>query len=278
MFNPDYNSTLHSNNIFIISPLNKSVLTKIRTFYEKHVEKCRDKNGKLPVKIKKNGLSFHVARPAKDWNNDIEWISASSLKTFEKFEEFFRALKLDKKITKHIPSCHKARLISGQFFSRSAVTSSRFHEDWPSLEAGGEIEGKYIMTFIAPVQEMDKISKCSLVYRSYDKGKYESVLPHDKEAKHWKQEVEKRDVKNLKYSFGSGVLFGTQFRHASQLCAHDKTLVFLSLITATDINEYSNLIATPSIYNTIAKQELDISGFKNLKGQWTKKSRKKYTK
>ena len=86
------------------------------------------------------------AEAPPDWNSDILWLSPNDERTFEMFEQGYRALDLGRHVAQYIDSDVGLTLYMGQLVTRRRCEKATFHVDWKK----GNNDA---FTFLAPLDD-----------------------------------------------------------------------------------------------------------------------------
>jgi hypothetical protein len=161
--------------------------------------------------------NFSCITPSKEWNSDIEWISAADEPTFALFQSAFDRLAIADRAAPYLDVASAVRLYAGFLVVRSRCTDAHFHVDWS--ETNNEA-----FTFMTPVS--GDASGFGLLYKRLDGG-----------------------VGEYRYKTGEGIAFGDKFEHSTKPGQSERPVVLLCFVYGTDKMEY-----WPKINRTVGTQ------------------------
>ena len=153
----------------------------------------------LKDEINKN--DYFVARPK--WNSDIQWISNNSFRSYRVFYECFKSLQLNEIFKKFIDHEKEIILYSGFFVVRSSCKDFNFHVDWDNQCQNNAF------TLISPIIHPE--NGVNFIYK-------------DTEGKNRK----------YKYEIGKAIVFGSDFKHSTDIGSSSSPSVLLSMTFGTD--------------------------------------------
>jgi hypothetical protein len=160
---------------------------------------------------------FSRISPSKEWNSDIEWISAADERSFEVFQSAFDRLGIAAHAAPYLDIEVAVRLYAGFLVVRSRCSEAHFHVDWS--ETNNEA-----FTFMTPVT--GNSSDFGLLYKRLDEA-----------------------VGEYPYTIGEGIAFGDKFQHSTQPGESKQPVVLLCFVYGTDKMEH-----WPKINRTVGTQ------------------------
>jgi hypothetical protein len=173
---------------------------------------------------------FSSVSPSKEWNSDLEWISAADEPTFELFQTAFDRLAIADRAAPYLDIRTAVRLYAGFLVVRSYCTDVHFHVDWS--ETNNEA-----FTFMTPVSGNG--SDFGLLYKRLDEsiGEYE-------------------------YKPGQGIAFGDKFEHSTKPGRSEQPVMLLCFVYGTDKMDH-----WPKINRTVGTQ---VTHLRQPNGEFTR--------
>jgi hypothetical protein len=166
----------------------------------------------------------------KEWNSDIEWISAADEPTFALFQSAFDRLGIAERTAPYLDIGNTVRLYAGFLVVRSYCIDAHFHVDWS--EANNEA-----FTFMTPVSGNG--SDFGLLYKRLDGG-----------------------LGEYRYRPGEGIAFGDKFEHSTKPGQSEQPVVILCFVYGTDKMEH-----WPRINRTVGTQ---VTHLRQPDGEFTR--------
>lgn len=160
---------------------------------------------------------FSRVKPPKEWNSDIEWISARDESTFAIFQSAFDRLRIAASARPYLDVDREVRLYAGFLVVRSHCSAPHFHVDWS--ETNNEA-----FTFMTPVHRGPE--GFGLLYKRLD-----------------------GTIGDYCYRRGEGIAFGDKFEHSTKPGRADSPVVLLCFVYGTDKMEH-----WPKINRTVGTQ------------------------
>lgn len=160
---------------------------------------------------------FSRLSPSKEWNSDIEWISAADETTFEVFQSAFDRLGIAAHAAPYLDIETTVRLYAGFLVVRSRCTETHFHVDWS--ETNNEA-----FTFLTPVG--GSAPGFGMLYKRLDES-----------------------IGEYGYTAGEGIAFGDKFQHSTQPGESEQPVVLLCFVYGTDKMQH-----WPQISRTVGTQ------------------------
>lgn len=149
---------------------------------------------------------FSRISPSKDWNSDIQWISAADETTFELFQSAFDRMGIATTAEPYLDIQTAVRLYAGFLVVRSRCTEAHFHVDWSDTN-------NEAFTFMTPVR--GNPSNFGLLYKRLDDA-----------------------VGEYRYTIGEGIAFGDKFQHSTQPGESEEPVVLLCFVYGSDKMEH----------------------------------------
>ena len=177
------NSKINGRNVLEI-PISANISNDLFEYYETYVEPFisdEDCNGRL------DGVSGHevFCMPPKGWKSDIKWFSVDSISSYEHLIHFFDAMRLRDIFTSIIDVDHNIIVYSMFFVRRSEIPRHYWHVDFMNTTNTNGF------TLLTPLQKRNKIK---LAYKDLN-----------------------GDIQHYKYKKNVGIVFGENFRHATDI-------------------------------------------------------------
>lgn len=167
-------------------------------------------------------LRLYNVRPRK-WRSDICWLSHADEPSYYWFEDIYRRLGLGAMVAPFVPHDREIRLYAGFFVTRSRCEALDMHCDWLT-------EGNDAFTLMAPITP--NASGLGMTY-----------------------ETARKELRELTYQVGKGLVFGTHFRHSTSIGQLDERAVFLCLNFGTDrMENWPNIARTTATQGDFFRQ------------------------
>lgn len=162
------------------------------------------------------GGTCSTIRP-REWNSDIEWISAADEDTFETFRSAFDSLGIGARAAPYLDLHKEVALYAGFLVVRSRCSEPHFHVDW--VNTNNE-------AFTCMMPASTNGAESGLLYKQLTGATAEYT-----------------------YKAGEAIAFGDNFTHSTKPGQTDQPVVLLCFEYGTDKMEH-----WPAIYQTIGKQ------------------------
>jgi hypothetical protein len=161
--------------------------------------------------------NYSTVKPSKNWNSDIQWISAADEETFSVFQSAFDRLAIGAHAAPYLDIDRQVRLYAGFLVVRSRCTKAHLHVDWN----GANNEA---FTLLTPVS--GNTADFGLLYKKLtgETGEYA-------------------------YKTGEAIAFGDNFQHGTKPGQSEKPVVLLCFEYGTDKMEH-----WPRLHRTVGYQ------------------------